>query len=258
MIRCDSGANGIVRMEEKMSFYPLTRGFFMETRYLLGLLVIIALTATTAWLYFKEHPFKKGSSPRIIAAGAMFGALSAILYVVPVFTFNLPFFPSFLSIHFDEVPSFIAGFAYGPWAAVLSLLVKTLIKLPMTSTACVGELGDFCLSLLFVLPSAIIYQKKRNLKGVAIGFGVSTVLQLLGSMLLNVYVLIPFYLSFMGFSYEALLAICQTAMPGITNLDWSYAIIAVLPFNLLKDSLVIVITFLVYKGTHKYIKPSRA
>ena len=53
------------------------------------------------------------------------------------------FFPSFLEIHFDEVPAFIAGFAYGPMSAVFILIVKTLVKLPMTITAGVGENDDY-------------------------------------------------------------------------------------------------------------------
>ncbi len=230
----------------------------MEVRYLCGLIALLVLLALTAVIYFKEHPLKRHSTARTVAATACFGALAAILYAVPVFNFSLPFFPSFLSIHFDEIPCFIAGFAYGPYAAAGAILVKTIVKLPMTSTMGVGELGDLLLSLLFVLPTAIVYSKKRNLKGVAIGFAVATLLQVIAAMLLNVYVLIPFYASVMaGLDEAALLAICRLAMPWISDVGWSYALYAVLPFNLLKDAIVIAATFLCYRYTHRFIKAAR-
>ena len=77
----------------------------------------------------------------------------------------MPIFPSFLEFHFDEIPLFIAGFAYGPLVAFGSILVKTIIKLPFTGTMLVGELSDLLFSTAFVLPSAIIYKKMRNIKG---------------------------------------------------------------------------------------------
>ena len=203
----------------------------------------------TFLLYRKLVPGKKFNRVRFIARVGMFGAMSAILYCVPFLTFNIPLFPSFLSFHFDEIPAFVCGFAYGPLSGFAVLFVKTLIKLPMTSTMTVGELGDLVLSSIYVIPSAIIYKKIRNLKGVAIGFGVSTLLQLIMSMLLNVYVLVPFY-QFMGMPFEVIFNAMKAANPAITDAQWSYAFFAVLPFNALKDAIVIIVTFLVYRSIH--------
>lgn len=214
--------------------------------------VVLVLVATVK-LYFSFFPVQRFNPVKFMARVGIFSAMAAILYVVEVFTIHLPFFPSFLSLHFDEIPAFICGFAYGPFSAFCVIFIKTLIKLPFTSTATVGEFGDLILSSIFVIPCCLIYKKVRNLKGVAIGFGVSTVLQILGAMLLNVYVFIPFYSYFYGLSYETLLAICQIANPAITNVGWSYAIFAVAPFNLLKDAVVIVVTFLVYRSIHKLL-----
>jgi riboflavin transporter FmnP len=72
-------------------------------------------------------------------------------------------------------------------------------QIPFTSTMMVGELTDLVLSSLYVIPAVLIYGKVRNLKGVAIAFGVSTFIQMAMSMVLNVYVLIPFYIYMMGF-----------------------------------------------------------
>jgi riboflavin transporter FmnP len=50
----------------------------------------------------------------------------------------------------------------------------------------------------------------------------------------------------------------QKAMPFITDVKWSYAVAAVLPFNLLKDALVIVITFIVYHYIHRFLRMKKA
>ena len=34
-----------------------------------------------------------------------------------------------MKVHFDEIPAFIAGYAYGPFTALIVILVKTIIKL---------------------------------------------------------------------------------------------------------------------------------
>ena len=203
----------------------------------------------TFLLLRKLVPGKKYNRVRFIARVGMFGAMSAILYCVPFLTFNIPLFPSFLSFHFDEIPAFVCGFAYGPLSGFAVLFVKTLIKLPMTSTMTVGELGDLVLSSIYVIPSTVIYKRIRNLKGVAIGFGISTLLQLIMSMVLNVYVLVPFY-QFMGMPFEVIFNAMKAANPAITDAQWSYAFLAVLPFNAMKDAIVIVVTFLVYRSIH--------
>ena len=98
---------------------------------------------------------KRSNLVKTITRIGIFGGISTILYIVPLFKFPVPIFPSFLEFHFDEIPLFIAGFAYGPLVAFGSILVKTIIKLPFTGTMLVGELSD----LLF---SSFILSKNNN------------------------------------------------------------------------------------------------
>lgn len=223
---------------------------FGKYAMLLGLTVLSFLYA---FYYRKISEKREKDNTRLLARAGIFGALSAVLYIVPVFQIKLPFLPAFMEIHFDEVPSFIAGFAYGPFVAAASLLVKTILKLPFSSTLTVGEWADLLFSLSFVLPSSFIYQKKRNLRGVAIGFAVSTLLQLFVSSLFNVYVFLPFYMNVMGLSYEQILSLCQLANKNVTSLGWPYLLFCVLPLNLIKNACVIVITFFVYRHLHTYL-----
>ena len=215
-----------------------------------------SLVATIVFviLYSKYMKKKEFSWARFAARVAIFGALATILYVVPVFQLKLPFLPSFMELHFDEIPAFIAGYAYGPFTALIVILVKTIIKLPMSSTFCVGEFADFLFSAAFVLPAAFIYKKVRNLKGVFIGFGVSFVLQIIVASLMNVYAILPFYMQVMNYPYDVIMDMCSKANPLVKNLDIDYVMFIVVPMNIIKNSIVLVLTYFVYKGIHKTLR----
>jgi riboflavin transporter len=226
----------------------------MDWKNLVLIISALILSVVTAKVYFAFSP-RRGYDPvRFMAQVGIFGAIASILYAVPVFTISLPFFPSFLALHFDEVPAFIAAFAYGPLEGFAVILIKTLVKLPLTRTLGVGELSDLVFSTAFVVPAAFIYRRKRTLAGVGLAFAVSTIIQLLVSSLLNVYVMLPFYIFVMGFSKEGLLAVCQLANPAITDLGWTYVLYAILPLNLIKDAVVIAVTFVVYRSIHGLIR----
>ena len=221
------------------------------------LILTVGLVILTGKVYSAFFPNRDYSPVRMISRVAVFGAMSSILYVVPVFKFSLPFFPSFLEIHVDEIPAFVAGFAYGPLTGIAVIAIKTAAKFILTgspNTMGVGELTDLILSSVYVGVATFIYSRKRNLKGVAIGFSIATALQVVVAMLINVYIMIPFYMSVKGYPLESLLKLMQIANPAITDVGWSYAFFAVLPFNLMKDAIVIVITFIIYRSLHKYLR----
>ncbi len=202
--------------------------------------------------YFKEKQNSKYKfGTKQIVRVAVFGALSGIFYIF--IKFPVPFMPAFLEFHFDEIPAFIASFAYGPVSGLLVILIKTIIKLPLTSTLGVGELSDLIYSSAFILPAAIIYKKHRNFKGVVIGLSIGTVFQLSVSLLSNIYFIIPFYMKVMEFPKEAILGMCQAANPNIKDIGWSYGLLAVLPFNAIKDAAVIILTLFTYKSVHRFI-----
>ena len=130
-------------------------------RFIIVLIFIVVALSLFVRTFFKNNPM----TTRFIARTAVLSAISIILYVVPFLKFSLPIFPAFLEIHLDEIPAFIAGFAFGPLSGFLVVLVKTLVKLPLTNTAGVGELADFIYSAAFVIPAALIYKKHHTLKG---------------------------------------------------------------------------------------------
>ncbi len=192
---------------------------------------------------------KKYLSVKNICAIAIFTSLAAILYCVPGLQFNLPFIaPSFMSIHLDEIPILISGLTYGPFVGVSVLLLKTLIKLPMTSSMFAGELGDLMYSLALVLPVFIIYNKRHNFKGAIIGLSIGLVINLFFSTIINLYTIFPLYMKIYGMPKGSI----QGAFEGIFHLklksdnDILIALLLI-PFNLIKDIIVIGTTLMVYK-----------
>ena len=193
---------------------------------------------------------------RFIVRVAIFGAIAAVLYCVPFLSFNIPLFPPFLKFHFDEIPILIAGFAYGPWSAIGIILIRALVKLPFDigETMGVGVLADILFSLAFVLPATFIYKYKRTLQGALLGLGVGTICQIITAMVGNVYIMVPFYMFMFGLDEQGLLgAINAVAIWKVQDIKWSYAFIAVLPFNAIKDAVVVIVTLLVYKPLRRLI-----
>lgn len=229
-------------------------GFFMLDYQLTAFIItIVSLFMLGVFLLINCFKRKIKISVKLITRTAIFASISAILYIVPYLKFPLFFFPSFLEIHFDEIPALIAGFAYGPLCGSMVIIIKTIIKLPFTSTLCVGEIADLIYGLILVIPSAIYYRKKRNIKGAIIGLSVASVIQIVVSSFLTTFVMLDFYMNVMGLSKEIILSMCQASNPNVTSLDWNFLLLVALPFNAFKDILLFVLTLLLYKRIKKLI-----
>ena len=225
-------------------------GWFKWVLMGICILIVIALFVIS-YFYHK----KKNTNPvKFMTVTGIFGAIAVILYVV-IPDFGLGFTPFWLKVHLDEIPMLLVGFMYGPIAAVMVDLIKTLVKLPMTTTACVGELGDFLFSIVFVIPAVIFYQRKINFNAALIGLGISTLLHVTFAMIMNVYFMIPFYSMFYHISMERLEEACSAIFSFIKgdNWVWMYAFWMVLPMNFVKDGIVIIVVLVVYKKLHVLI-----
>ena len=211
--------------------------------------LLVGVVVSLSHVIGKKSPI----TTKFIARTGLFAAISIILYLVPGLKFSVPFFPSFLEFHFDEVPALIAGFAYGPLSGFFVILIKTLVKLPMTNTMGVGELADFIYSVAFIIPAALIYKKNRNIKGALIALLVATAIQVVVSALITSFLILDFYIFMMGWPKVVILNMCKAANPNVTSLGWTFFFYVGLPFNALKDAMVVVITFILYKRLHRVI-----
>ena len=194
----------------------------------------------------QTHSKKPVFSTKDIAKIAILSALAYILYMFV--KFPLPFiFPAFLDIQFSDLPALIGGFAMGPWAGCIIVLIKCLLKMPFSTTACVGELADIIMGIAFVLPASVLYKKAKSKKGALMGAIVGAVACIVASILANWLLLIPFYAQVFG--WDAILGMVSSLYSGVTQSSFYtyYILLAVIPFNILRCAIVVVFTFLLYK-----------
>ncbi|MDR2046949.1 MAG: ECF transporter S component [Clostridiales bacterium] len=103
---------------------------------------------------------KKKFAALYVAQTAILTALSFVLYLLK---FNLPFvFPEFLEMQFSDLPALIGGFTLGPAGGCLIVVLKGLLKMPLTSTALAGEIADIIIGISFVLPASLIYRIRKE------------------------------------------------------------------------------------------------
>lgn len=181
--------------------------------------------------------------------------LSAVAIILMLFDFPLPFAPSFYKLDFSELPVIIGAFAIGPMAGVLIEAVKILLNFLVngSTTAGVGELANFIMGCAYVIPAAIVYHRNKTRKSAMIGLVFGTALLTVASCLLNAYVLLPAYAAAFHWEISALIELGTVINPAINSL-WSFILLAVAPFNLVKGVLVSVITLLIYKKISVILK----
>lgn len=169
---------------------------------------------------------KKYFSASTIAKLALFTALAfAVSYL------EFPIFPAapFLEMDFSLVFVLLGGFMYGPVAAIIVSGLKECLRLFTTSTAGIGELANFIVTVSFVVVPTLVYRFKKGLPTVIATLAVGCILEVGVSLLTNRYINFPL---FMG---EGAAASFQ--------LLWWY----VLLFNLIKTVAVSLVTVLLYK-----------
>lgn len=169
---------------------------------------------------------------------ALFAALAAIIMYIE---FPIPFMPPFLKIDFSGVVILIGAMLWGTKSALIMIFIKDAIHLLRTQTAGIGELADFIMLAALVITFMAIY--KRNKKKSIIASVISVVVMSLFGVLANVYLLIPFYKNIMPI--EQIISICAAINPNIDSMA-GYYLLGVLPFNLIKGFVIMLITILVY------------
>ena len=180
---------------------------------------------------------------RYLAISAM---LSAVSIVLMQFDFSVPFMPSFIKMDLSDLPALIGAYSMGPLYGVIIALVKNLLHLLRTSTGGIGELSNFLLSALFVLPAGLIYQKNKTRRRAIIGAVIGAVSMAVFSVITNYFIVYPVYTAFMPM--ETIIAMYQAILPKIKDGDLlSCLVIFNMPFTFVKAMLSVVITLLIYK-----------
>lgn len=178
---------------------------------------------------------------------ANLSALGVLFYFFP--KFPLPFLPIFLEIQLSNLPAIIGGFALGPVAGAAIVVIRTLIKLPFSSTAMVGELVDLFIGLATVLTSSLIYRRMKTIKGAILAMIAGMFAWVIVAVLANYLFVLDFYIDFYFLGDLNGLLGMLGMIPGINadNYMEKYIIYAAIPFNFIISGIVYGVTFLVYK-----------
>lgn len=161
-------------------------------------------------------------STRRIAVYALFVALSMAVSFI-----EFPLIPGVPWLKYDPsgIVCLVAGFAYGPAAAVL---VSVLGFVPHVFADPWGSLMAIAVALAMSVPAALVYRRLRTRRGALIGIIAGAVVVLVVAIIGNLLVT-PIY---------ADMTVEQVA---------AMIVPALLPFNLAKLAVHGVVTFLIYK-----------
>lgn len=196
---------------------------------------------------------KKVFTTKNLVLMAMFSALAAVLML---WEFPIPFIaPNFYEIDLSEIPILVGSFIMGPVSGVIMEAIKIILKLLIkgTSTAYVGDFANFCVGVCLVVPASIIYQKHKKKKNAFIGMLVGTLFMAVAGVVLNYFVMIPFYVKAFGMPLEAIIGAGAKIQPLVTN-KLSFTIVCVAPFNIVKGIIVSLVTALIYKHISAFVK----
>ena len=180
---------------------------------------------------------------RKMACAAM---LVAIAFVLTFFSFPVPGFPPFLKLDISSLPVMIGSFAFGPLTGVIIAGIKSLLDFIFGSnSAGVGQVADFLITASFALTAGTIYRFNKSRKGAIIASVASIFAITIVGAITNYYILLPFYAK-VFMPMDKILAVCRQINPNIDSVA-DYIIYATVPFNLLKGTIIALLTLVLYK-----------
>ena len=169
---------------------------------------------------------------------AILTALASILFLleIPVI--------AFYKLDLSNLPVLLGAFSMGTVPGLVILLLKSTIGLLHSSSAGVGELADLIMGAALVIPASVIYHRNKTRKTAILGMAVGTVCTVVVGVLVNKFIMIPFYMGAFHMDMEGILAFANVS--GVDS-EWKLLLMITGPFNLLKGVVLSVVTALIYK-----------
>lgn len=197
----------------------------------------------------------KNKKISFIVKTSIFASLSIILYNFIKFPAKLilPFMPEFLDIQFSNVPVVICGFSCGPLSACIIVIIRTLVKLPFSTTLYVGEVTDMIIGLVYALTTSLIYKKFHTKKGGIVSLLFGMLSWVIASFLLNIFLIVPAYLKIFNIPYNAIVSTLKISGINENNFLLIYGLLIAIPFNLLLSLMVSIITYFIYKRISNFM-----
>lgn len=175
----------------------------------------------------------------------LLGTIGFLLMMIEVI---VPLFPEFLKVDISDLPALIGTFAFGPLAGVTIELIKNILHgIFMTKTMFIGEIANFAVGSVLVITAGTIYNAKKTRKVATISLIVGTLVMSVVGGILNYFVLLPLYEKVLHFPITAMVAAGRAINSNITDLN-SFVVWTIVPFNLVKGSIVAALTMAIYKS----------
>ena len=214
-------------------------------------IVVVAVLALLAKIMERFFPEKrKVTTSRYVS---IVGTCAAIATVLHVLDFPLLFLaPEFYKLDFSELPVLLCGFYLGPTASVACEGVKILLKLVVkgTSTAFVGDFANFVVGCAFVLPATVWYHIHKSKHSAVIGLILGTLsMSILGSAFNAVY-LLPKFSQLFGLPLDVIIGMGTAIHQSISSVS-TFVLLCVAPLNLVKGTVVSILTLILYKRVAK-------
>ncbi|MBR6442909.1 MAG: ECF transporter S component [Clostridia bacterium] len=169
---------------------------------------------------------------------AVLAAIASVLFLI-----EIPVV-AFYKLDLSNIPVLLGAFSMGTVPGLIILGIKSAIGLLHSSSAGVGELADFVMGAALVIPAAMIYHQNKTRKNAIIGMAVGTVCMIVAGILMNKYVLIPFYMGAFHMDMEGILNFAKVS--GVDS-EWKLLLLVTGPFNLLKGVVLSIVAGLIYK-----------
>ncbi|MGM9659471.1 MAG: ECF transporter S component [Faecousia sp.] len=210
----------------------------------IAIVVVLALLAKLAERFLPDR--RRVTPARRVSIISICAAIATVLHIMD---FPLPFLaPGFYKLDFSELPVLLCGFYLGPCATVVCEGIKILLKLLIksTSTAFVGDLANFVVGCSFVLPATIWYHIHKSKHSAIIGLVLGTVCMSVFGTAFNAVYLLPKFAQLYGMPLDAIIGMGTAIHPGIHNVT-TFVVLCVAPLNVVKGTMVSILTLLLYK-----------
>ena len=127
-------------------------------------------------------------------------------------------------------------------------LIKNVLNIAVegTTTGGIGELTNFLIGSVFAYTCGYIYEKNKTFKNAVLSLVIGVLIMTTFATLNNYFIMFPLYAKVFGLDLENLIAM-GSKVNGLVVDYKTLMLYAVVPFNLLKGTIVSVITLLVYK-----------
>ena len=169
---------------------------------------------------------------------AILAAAASILFLI-----EIPVV-AFYKLDLSNIPVLLGAFSMGTVPGIVILGIKSAIGLLHSSSAGVGELADFLMGAALLVPASLIYHRNKSRKSAIIGMAVGTLCAAAAGILVNKWIMLPFYMGAFHMDMNGILAYAKVA--GVDT-EWKLLLLITGPFNLLKGVVLSLVTALIYK-----------